>query len=719
MAFEYEALVGNLYVVGGRAVSVPPPGALVEVAPRRAARGRETDTFFALVLPSGDAAAPTSFFERMVQLAAERYFESTGSVTTGIKQVFASLNQDLYNHNQEPGNRPYEANMICAVLRGDDLIIGRVGAAVAILRHQDQISTVPEDLTNEEAVFDPPIGVQLAPEIKLTRHRVATSTRMIFADAHLADLPLERVTAAMGEQDMSMLLIAFKELARLTLSVLAVEFVPPDIPAPIPVPEGESTVTIAEAARASGGKQAPESLETARKRVRKPPRLLLHTQRGLGGTARTVAGGLDLGNKALDLYGQRVSGGAQPPTAETPDAPPTARKSRFSAGRRITGGIAVLIPIVFIAVVVVLWLTNAGRSEFELCMQETENLARVAREVSSASPENLLATWSATISSANLCNEMRPNDPNVAAIIREGQAIIDRINIIERREPRVMQSLEGATFSQIMLQGTDLYVLDSARSAVYHGILSQDGRSLSQRLEPILDMRQGVTVSGFQLGELVDIAFSQNLDIVFAMDKAGTVVTCRRRQKQGCEAQRLLRTETWVSPAAITVWGAEDRFYVLDPGGNQIWRYDRLGGAYSGVPTPYFDGQNQGAIQNAVDFAIGRPPSGNVFVLRADGAILQYFRAQIQEFRLVGFPSGQQPRTADGMYLDEDPLGQAIYMTTRESGTVYRFTQGGAHWATYRSTDERLFSAMSGVVSNAGQGVVYVISGNSIFWFEQ
>jgi hypothetical protein len=592
-----------------------------------------------------------------------------------------------------------------------------VGAAVAILRHQGQVTSVPEDLTNEEAVYDPPLGVQLVPEIKLTRHRVASSTRMIFADAQLVDLPLERVTGAMGEQDMSMLLIAFKELARLTLSVLAVEFVPPDTPAPIPVPEGESTVTIAEAARTASGKHAPETLEAARKRVRKPPRLLLQTQRGIGGTARTVAGGLDLTNKTLDLYGQRVSGGSSEPATDTgPDAP---RKTRRGIGRRLTGGVAVLIPIVFIAVVVVLWLTNAGRSEFELCMQETENLARVAREVSSSSPENLLATWSATISSANICDELRPGDPNVQGIIREGQAIIDRINIIERREPRVMQSLEGAVFSQLMLQGTDLYVLDSARSAVYHGILSQDGKSLTQRLEPILDMRQGVTVSGFELGELVDISFSQNLDLVFAMDKAGTVVTCRRRQKQGCEAQRLLRSETWVSPAAITVWGAEDRFYVLDPGGNQIWRYDRLGGAYSGVPTPYFDGQNQGAIQNAVDFAIGRPPSGNVFVLRADGALLQYFRAQIQEFRLVGFPSGQQPRSAEGMYLDEDPLGQAIYMTTRESGTVYRFTQGGAHWATYRSTDERLFSAMAGVVSNAGQGVVYVISGNSIFWFEQ
>lgn len=719
MAFEYEALVGNLYIVGGRAVSVAPPGALVEVAPKRAARGRETDTFFALVQPSGDAVAPTAFYERMSQLAAERYFDSTGSVTTGLRQVFTTINQNLYDHNQDPKNRTYEANLICAVLRGDDLIIARVGSGVAILRHEGTISTVPEDLTNEEAVFDPPLGVQLNPEIKLTRHKVTAGTRMVFADANVVDLPLDRVSLSMAEKDIGMLLVAFKELARLSLTVLAVEFVPPEQPAPIPVPEGESTAVIAEAARAAARGESPDTPAQRAQRVRKPPRAVLQTQRGIGAAAKTVASGIDITNKTIDHYFDRLSNEPSPAAenAEGETSPAPAPKRRLSR-LPITGSIAVLIPLAFVAVVVVLWLTNANQSEFELCMTETNNLAEVARAVPSSSPDNLLATWNAVISSAQLCDEMRPDDPSVVALVREAQSIVDRINIIERRDPRLMQSLEGAVFTKIMLEGTDVYALDSARNGVYHAILAPDGKSFSQRLEPILDMRQGATVSGFEIGEFVGIAFSQNVDLVYAMDQNGVLVTCRRRQKQGCEAQRLLRAEEWVTPTAITVWGPEDRFYVLDPGGNQIWRYDRLGGAYSGVPTPYFDGQNQGAINNAIDFAIGRPPSGNVFVLRSDGVLLQYFRAQIQEFRLVGFPAGQIPRSADGMYLDEDPLGQAIYMTTRESGTVYRFTQGGAHWATYRSTDERLFSAISGIVSNPGQGVVYVLSGNSIFYFE-
>jgi hypothetical protein len=53
MAVELEALVGHIFIAGGRTIKTNPPGALCEVAPKKAARGREQDTFFVLVLPSG------------------------------------------------------------------------------------------------------------------------------------------------------------------------------------------------------------------------------------------------------------------------------------------------------------------------------------------------------------------------------------------------------------------------------------------------------------------------------------------------------------------------------------------------------------------------------------------------------------------------------------------------------------------------------------------
>jgi hypothetical protein len=95
MPFEHESLVGYLYLVGGRAISQPPPGALVELAPRRAARGREADTVYLLITPSGEGSASASFYNDLAQTAAAHYFEGTGSVTAGIKSVFNLLNERL------------------------------------------------------------------------------------------------------------------------------------------------------------------------------------------------------------------------------------------------------------------------------------------------------------------------------------------------------------------------------------------------------------------------------------------------------------------------------------------------------------------------------------------------------------------------------------------------------------------------------------------------
>lgn len=134
MAFELEALVGHMYVAGGRTIKTTPPGALCEVAPRTAARGREIDTLFILVLPSGNV-APNTFYEQMSLMAAERYFSNTGSVTSALRDVFNTLNFNLFNHNNS-GRKHYEANMIAAVMRGTDLYVARAGAATLVLQNK-------------------------------------------------------------------------------------------------------------------------------------------------------------------------------------------------------------------------------------------------------------------------------------------------------------------------------------------------------------------------------------------------------------------------------------------------------------------------------------------------------------------------------------------------------------------------------------------------------
>lgn len=167
MAFELEALVGHMYVAGGRTIKTTPPGALCEVAPKRAARGREVDTLFVLVLPSGNV-APNTFYEQMSLMAAERYFSNSGSVTSALRDVYNTLNNNLFEHN-EGGHKHYEANMITAVMRGTDLYVARTGASTLILRTDGETKTVPDPITDDDKLFKPPLGVRPIPEVEMTR----------------------------------------------------------------------------------------------------------------------------------------------------------------------------------------------------------------------------------------------------------------------------------------------------------------------------------------------------------------------------------------------------------------------------------------------------------------------------------------------------------------------------------------------------------------------
>lgn len=717
MPFHFEALVGYLYVVGGRAVSVSPPGALVEVAPTRAARGREADTYFALVLPSGDSIAPTAFYGQMANLSAERYFDSTGSVSAGLRDMMTTLNQNLLDHNQSANNRTYEANMVCAVLRGDDLIIARVGSGVVMLLHEGQTQTLPPDLSNDEALYAPPLGVQPLPEVKLSRHKIANGSRLLLADSNMADFKREQLDRAISLTDIAEVLVGFKELARLQLTLVAVEFVPPEVPAPIPVPEGESTLAIAEAARAVASKTRTNEMNavgdgsSSAPAVRRPNRrareatsqLTQTAQQGLSVAAQGAARSMTVTSRAVEHF----------------FGPPPEGKRRWYASPVATA-VAVLIPIVIVGVVVMLWLDGTGQSEFEICLETATTLKESAIAVPSDNPASTLSFWNAVIDRARECETLRPGDADLLAMIRQGQAIIDEIEQVKRREAHILDTVEDAVFSELIIRPTNLYVLDKTnRKRVYHGVLSDDGLSLDRRLNPIADMTSGASFQTTQglvtLGDLVGIAYNDASDSISALDVNGVLVQCSRIQMQQCSAQILRGIEQWVNPIAIEFYGTTGRLYVLDPGANQIWRYDPSNASYGLGPTEYFSGQNVGSITQAVDFAIESPPAGNVYVLLADGTLLMYNGGEPRaEFQYRSFPEGQELKSAQSLTLDDSANVRGFFIVSRDAARIQEVAIGGSFRPSYKVFDDRLFATLSGVASHSTLEILYATSGNAL-----
>jgi hypothetical protein len=68
-------------------------------------------------------------------LASERYFNSTGSVTTGLRAVYDAINKAIMNQNRIE-LRQYEVNFICGVLHDSSLFLSRCGLALGIVYYQ-------------------------------------------------------------------------------------------------------------------------------------------------------------------------------------------------------------------------------------------------------------------------------------------------------------------------------------------------------------------------------------------------------------------------------------------------------------------------------------------------------------------------------------------------------------------------------------------------------
>ncbi len=688
MPLEFEALVGHLYIVGGRSISAAPPGALVEVAPKKAARGRELDTFFTLVFPSGDAVAPSKFYEQMAALGAERYFSGTGSVTAGLRAVFASLNDNLIEHNTS-GKRRYEANMLCAVLRDDELIVARVGSGVAVVQQNSTLLPFPAEFGHDEALFGPPLGVQPVPDVKMAKYTVVQGTRLVLGDPPLADLDMDKVREAVTAADITAVLAALKDLAAASATLVAVEFVTPETPSPVAAPEAESTAQVPALV------EAPVAAPTAP--AKEPgPSVEVRARKGL----RTAALG---GARALQGTSHLLDRVMPPPVEGAP---------RRGLRALTATGLAVLIPVAIVMLVLVLWLSGTGESEFELCVQEATRTGQVARGIPSNDVTGTLAAWNAVILVVDRCNGIRPNDPTLQGLTREAQGVIDALSRIDRRDTLTITSFPNAALTQVILQGLDLYVLDSQTNWVYRVTLTSDGRGVVPNTQQLIPaMRRNATVGEFRVGDIVDIAWSVETTQIVALDNKGLLISCSPRFLQSCEAQQLLAPERWVRPVAIMLW--QGRLYILDPGANQVWRYEPSGGTYATVPNEYFAGESRPPLQAAVDFSID--DKGNIYVLSNSGEVTKWRGGVATPFAFVNFPSDPPISSADSMFLTSDPTAQGLYIVSRASRTVYETTLAGTFNASYRAFNEADFTLMSGVVADAGQGLMYVLSGNSVF----
>ncbi len=226
MPAELQAYTGHVWVVGGRAVRVPPPGALAETAPKHAPRTREDDTFFILVTPAAGTHAPASFFEGLARLSADVYFGISGGITGGLREALAAINEHLIAARDSK-----YVHALAMVQRGDELYVARSGHIFGLLRQNDELVSFPADRRDSLVMNVPPLGVGV-PDVQLGRYTLTPGAIMLLADASLIETDDSVLSAALGGDGIRAALEQLKSLAGPELSASVVRFVSPATPDP-------------------------------------------------------------------------------------------------------------------------------------------------------------------------------------------------------------------------------------------------------------------------------------------------------------------------------------------------------------------------------------------------------------------------------------------------------------------------------------------------------
>ena len=694
MAFELEALVGHLYIVGGRVINVNPPGSLVEVAPPSAAAGREGDTLFILIAPSGSI-APTTFYQQLAQLAAERYFDIGGSVTIALRTMFQLVNRNLYEHNlehAEEGGQQFETSMIAAVLHEDDIYVARVGPVISVLQTAGLTLTFPEDLADDEPLFSVPLGLLPEPDISMVRYGVNAGSRLVLSDGNLADIPGDRLTSIMLENDIEKVLGGLRRTIKIQSQLMLVELVPPEYDGPVLAAPGESSHEISMRL-----KEARLQLDADAAQWQLPRRgdfgaILRWGLARLAGRAAGVL--LFLGDILQRIF----------------PLPAAASSRRASSGTLFLT--VLLIPLLIVSIVVLSWVSNLGETEFEQCLGRLQEAARLAQSIDPSNRRSVTSAWNATIQVADACDVMRPGDPSVAEMRSEAQELIDTINNVKRREAIPLINFEDASISRLRIQGTDLYALDGRNDQVYHIKLSDNGREALQD-EPVAKMRLGATHQGITIGQITDIAFDDHSGDIAMLDANGTLLRCAPQFVFTCDVQRILESQSWKQPAALTIW--DRKLYILDSEEGQIWRYDPSGGAYVSAPREYFAGSARPNLRNVSDFTIAG--DGHLYLLYRDGVMKRYFGGSEVAFTFSGFNEGSEPSVVltEGFYLNDSPFAPGFFLISRGTRTIFETTAAGTFMDSYQAFDQEKLELMSAVVAYPEQNILYVASGNTIF----
>jgi len=585
------------------------PGLLVQAAPRKTARNREKDFFFALLtIPQG---FPISEPEKkeLLQKAAHTYYETGGSFTTGLRSAALVIHEALLAKSRRvwAGSDGQRVLLNLGVVHQDVVFLVHAGATSSLLMRKMGVEIFAEPQGDE-----PTFGVAEAPDLRYYQVRLEAGETVVFSPRlpvgwtpqTLAGLPSgsgrEALRRRLLAQSSGEVLAAIFQVQPGTGTIHPLMY-RPGIAAETPAegsapgisqPAGSGSTPRQEAIRpaenpvlspdipVSRQSRASDEIEPGNHRDQMVAPVLRRkvARAGIG-----AAGFLQtLGRKMQTLLGRVL------PTRED-ETPGISTATMFF--------IAIAVPLVVIAIAATVYVRTGRTNIHSAYMARAQEIALQA--VSQVDPALQRTAWEEVLIWVDKAEKYGETDESTA-LRQQAQTTLDTMDAIRRLtyQPALAVQLDSSiqVVKLVSTREEDLYALDSS-GRVHRLIYSNPDYDVDTKFNCASGAIGMVTV-----GPLVDIVtLPQNNPhraAIMGIDGAGNLLFCS--PDKGPEAASLTPpSNLWGEIKSIAI--SADALDILDTRNNNVLRYEGMQTDFQGQPRDYFDQDRPADLSTVIE----------------------------------------------------------------------------------------------------------------------
>ncbi|HUF39926.1 MAG TPA: hypothetical protein VMN57_15480 [Anaerolineales bacterium] len=719
------------------------PGLYVadSAATRRAARSRKGDLLVQLLVLQGTATLGATGQTRILETLAGTYFESNGSVTTGLRDLATQLNDFLLDRNREGAGQSLQATGVYtafAVRSGqvytvqsgpghiftvhavaaqhlyDPLLAGQgLGLGRSAGMHLSHAPLDPGDLIILAA--DPPAAWK-SDSLQKAYGRPFDTIHRVLMSAAGEELKAVLIQSHPGKGKIK--LLKADQLPREPVPVQA----PPPARSPAPradegavegpfVPPNAETAAPEPVSSLSPPHQAPGTTHHASgtthpaptSRRQTPGTFLQPAGRALSTISRAFLSALRAFAYSLRALLQRVLPGNE----------------LFTIPPATMAFIAIAVPVIVVVVAGAVYYRRGQTRQYTAYVAKAEDVAEFAE--TRTDPNEIRISWTAVLDYVDLAEAYQATDETQALRIR-AYAHLDPLEGIERLDfqPALATPLGDAVQIVRMAATRDeIYMLDANSGSVIRAALS--GRGFEIDTEFKCGSFGNTTYS---IGKLIDLATLPQNNIlqadIFAMDADGNALYCSDDGDPPVAQAVAPPTSNWGDPRAFVL--DSGALYVLDPQTNAVWIYGGADYSYVNPPRLFFD-EDIPQMAGVIDFAVDL---NDLYMLFADGHLTTCifgFAGQPTRCTEPAIFTDTRPGKESGPAVEgavfsqirfSAPPDPSIYLLDSETGAVFHYS--------LRLTFQRQFRPLSAPAEPATAFAVspgrmmFLAYGNEVFW---